>query len=90
MAERCERTDLLVDQCAHCRGDEDRPQRRASRPFPAAFVGSCAIGLDFVDEGDEIVMVDGEASHADCARAEGIDVPDAAQPQEGEVHDFFD
>jgi hypothetical protein len=90
-AERCERTDLLVDQCAHCRGEEAPRRSRASRPFPAAYVGSCALGLDFIDEGDTIVMIDGQASHHECAVEAGqIEDNDDSDPPEGEIHDFFD
>lgn len=87
MAERCERTDLLVNQCAHCRGDEDKGLPRTSRPFEAAYPGSCSVDLDYIDEGDMIVMVDGAAAHEQCARDAGYDVPDPSP--KGEVDDFF-
>jgi hypothetical protein len=54
-AERCERTELLVTDCAHCRGNDQTPneqaaaerdqtrQRLASDPrwFPAQYPGKC-------------------------------------------------
>lgn len=87
MAERCERTDLLVDQCAHCRGDEDKGLPCTSRPFGARYPGSCSVDLDYIDEGDMIVMVDGAAAHEQCARDAGYDVPD--DEEEVGIDDFF-
>lgn len=87
MPERCERTDLLVDQCAHCQGHEKQPEKRTSRPFEAAYPGSCSVDLDYIDEGDMIIMVDGAAAHEQCARDAGYDVPEPKE--EGEVDDFF-
>jgi hypothetical protein len=65
---------------------------RVSRPFAAQWHGSCALDMDFIDEGDEIVMIDGEASHVECARDAGLipDPDDEREPEEGEVGDFFD
>lgn len=37
----------------------------SSHPFPAAYSGECG-GGDTIDEGDLIVMDDGEAWHEDC------------------------
>ncbi len=45
MTARCERSDLLVDQCAHCRGDELSPASDWVIALPlwrARFDGVCA------------------------------------------------
>lgn len=39
----------------------------ASRPFPASYDGECAECDGAIYEGDDIVMLDGEALHEDCA-----------------------
>ena len=41
MTARCELTELLTDQCAHCRHIPDPPARRIGRPFRAAYTGHC-------------------------------------------------
>lgn len=41
MAERCDVTDLLAEQCAHCRKLPDPPLRELGRPFPAEYDGRC-------------------------------------------------
>ncbi|MEU4578977.1 hypothetical protein [Nonomuraea sp. NPDC023979] len=72
MAERCERTELFVDQRAHCRGmTEPAPERPRSRPwFPAAFPGCCAECLDTFDEGD-LIRSDGAGGWiADCCEGD--------------------
>jgi hypothetical protein len=38
---RCRLTELLVDQCAHCRQLPDPPPRRTGRPFRSAYTGHC-------------------------------------------------
>lgn len=42
--ERCERSDLLASQCAHCRGDvlESEPDFVVVARFPAKYAGVCA------------------------------------------------
>jgi|1185.fasta_scaffold201407_2 glycosylphosphatidylinositol transamidase (GPIT) subunit GPI8 len=66
-----------------------------SRPFTAAFNSSCEAG-DYIDEGDEIVMIDGEAWHVTCAIDADLlneieDESKSSKPvQEGEVGDYFD
>lgn len=85
MGKRCELTDLLEDHCAHCQGHLKRERERPSRPFPASFPGPCG-NLDFIDEGDEIVMHEGQAWHVECARDAGILSDDE---DEDEVDDFF-
>jgi hypothetical protein len=41
MATRCENTELLVEQCAHCRRIPDPPTRTLGWPFAAAYRGWC-------------------------------------------------
>lgn len=67
--ERCERTELLVDQCAHCRGHADpaaealaaeRLDRHAEDPedairIPARFAGRCPSCGEHIHPGDTIV-----------------------------------
>jgi len=56
MAERCERTELLVDQCAHCRGvTEPAPARTVLGPwFPAGYPGWCSGCGQVFGQGDMI------------------------------------
>jgi hypothetical protein len=51
------------------------PKTKSSRPFIAGFGSECG-GLDDIDEGDDIVMWDGEAWHVTCAIEAGAEVPD--------------
>jgi hypothetical protein len=37
----CETTELIVEQCAHCRGIPDPPPRALGHPFAAAHSGRC-------------------------------------------------
>lgn len=60
-AERCERTELLVDQCAHCRGNDQTVQEQADaeraelrkrlardpRWFPSQYAGRCICDKPF-------------------------------------------
>jgi hypothetical protein len=39
--QRCEITELLADQCAHCRRIPDPPPRTLGRPFRAVYAGRC-------------------------------------------------
>ncbi len=48
---------------------------KTSRPFEARFDGPCGNCDGGIEEGDSIVMFDGEAFHEMCARAEGLTVP---------------
>lgn len=54
---RCDLTDLLVDQCAHCQGHTDTAPEKAERtglPIPARYPGACThCGQPFA-EGDPI------------------------------------
>lgn len=78
-SERCERTDLLVEQCAHCRGHDEegsRPREKTGPRFAALFRSPCG-GADDIEAGDEIVMWRGEAWHAECAEADGVEAPAA-------------
>ncbi|WP_432846006.1 hypothetical protein ACQPXB_36035 [Amycolatopsis sp. CA-161197] len=49
--ERCERTELPKDSCAHCRPGGDRPPSKVdnrARLFTASYPGNCAVcGLSF-------------------------------------------
>jgi hypothetical protein len=37
-----------------------------SRPFNAGFDSDCEAGGDSIEEGDRIVIADGEPSHVEC------------------------
>lgn len=77
MTERCERTELLVDDCAHCRGHKSIEEQVAderiqlgearTRWFNAIYPGKCAgCGTPF-DEGNLIHGVPGHAGWvAEC------------------------
>jgi hypothetical protein len=41
MADRCSVTELIVEQCAHCRRIPDPPKRLLGRMFTSAFAGRC-------------------------------------------------
>lgn len=66
---RCDLTDLLVDQCAHCRKHDldfdpaaldegielvDRDQSEYGPPFPAQYPGRCTDCGQRIHEGDTI------------------------------------
>jgi hypothetical protein len=55
VADRCDLTELLVDQCSHCRGDELQSETTDRGPwFTAAYPGACSrCGTGF-EPGDEI------------------------------------
>lgn len=79
--ERCPLTELLVDECAHCRKlpdaevdddpfDDPAPPRRAGQAaswFRAAYPGACSSCGDGFDEGD-VIRADGEGGYEmrDC------------------------
>lgn len=70
--ERCDRTDLYMDQCAHCRGHDDmrRPQEPEpgpkGRPFQAAYAGRCS-SCDERFEAFAYIRADGEGKwEAEC------------------------
>jgi hypothetical protein len=44
------------------------------RPIAATYVSRCPICDESIDEGDEIVSVDGDWVHAFCAEDEGYEV----------------
>lgn len=50
---RCERTDLPVFMCAHCRG-EDLPKPDPLRWFTVRFPGACVACGHPIEPGDEI------------------------------------
>lgn len=57
MTDRCDLTDLLVDQCAHCRKD-DAPELddiQIQRTFTATYAGRCALEVRHkIEVGDRI------------------------------------
>jgi hypothetical protein len=61
--ERCERTDLLKRDCAHCRpaSNIDVPHhrhiRRSRNGFPARYPSTCCECHDSIDAGEYIVSV---------------------------------
>ncbi len=75
MADRCDITDLLTDQCAHCRPPV--PQDRSSSPgdlgpvFDARYAGVCSEGGDRIHVGDRIRSsgVEGAYAHDECLDA---------------------
>lgn len=57
--DRCSLTELLVDQCGHCRTPESaaRTDRRFTRPgpwFPASYAGECDTCGEEFEPGDQI------------------------------------
>lgn len=55
---RCELTELLTDQCAHCRGLADpQPLRTLGRPIAARYEGYCRACRSPYGEGDTIQRV---------------------------------
>ncbi len=66
---RCELTELLVDQCAHCRGIPDPQPLRLRPAFVALYAGGCySCGLPY-PAGERIrsAIVDGETVYvAEC------------------------
>jgi hypothetical protein len=67
MAEpRCDRTDLLVSACAHCRGHDDLPGRVDALSPPEAWTRArydydrgCPVCHGCVSAGDRIALCDG-------------------------------
>jgi hypothetical protein len=64
VTERCERTDLLVDQCAHCTGRDGGESAEAERlkrlltrrhVFPARYAGACSKCGEHFGEGAPII-----------------------------------
>lgn len=56
---RCERTELLADQCAHCRGLADpEPIRTLGRPITARYAGRCRDCRGTYAEGDTVQRVE--------------------------------
>lgn len=82
--ERCERTELLVVDCAHCRGNDQTPdeqvatERRQTRArlvgdprwFPAQYPGKCERCAERFTVGDLIRMDPGRGWIADCCGTE--------------------
>lgn len=73
-AGRCVVTDLVVEQCAHCRAVTARQNRALfedptsphGEAFPASYPGRCVHGDDDIEEGDLIVRTSDGYSHEDC------------------------
>ncbi|WP_214103200.1 hypothetical protein [Acrocarpospora catenulata] len=66
MADRCELTELIREQCAHCRPAPPPEPRLYGRWFAAQFPGDCAGCGERFEEGDEIRW-DGEGGYlAEC------------------------
>jgi hypothetical protein len=64
MSDRCDITDLLVDQCAHCRKLPDPvPPARAGPPITAAWPGRCANCKRPFDAGDRIRRLGDDGSY---------------------------
>jgi hypothetical protein len=78
---RCGRTDLLVEQCAHCRPRADSPPPidgvRLGGAFIARYPGRCALCPRRIDVGDWIAPALDEDDDADgyvcahCIAGEG-------------------
>lgn len=66
----CERTDLLVEQCSHCRGLDERPRvpRWSGSEREAMYPGSCACCGQHFPAGTLIALgdVDGDGGDAWC------------------------
>jgi hypothetical protein len=65
MSARCELTDLLVEQCAHCRPVEPKPEKVGPR-IVAQYNGYCPECGDGIDQGDTIVRTDDGWVHENC------------------------
>lgn len=68
---RCEKTDLYVSQCAHCRPPAAEPAVVAvSAPFQANWPSECVALCDrSIQAGDIIVRADGGGyAHKECVR----------------------
>lgn len=73
---RCEKTELFVRECAHCRAGTSHPKPRPqpsraykseySREFPASFDSDCGGCGGDIEEGDMIRMGPDGATCVDC------------------------
>lgn len=80
LRERCDRTDLLVSDCDHCRRPKSPPapvtpgleeldfgdQGDVGPVFTARYYSDCPECGNKVEPGDQARMVDGEATHEEC------------------------
>lgn len=68
MSERCELSDLPVEQCA-CRvhGPHEEPATDSARFFRARYQGVCSGCEHRVFPGDLIMMVEDRPCHEECA-----------------------
>lgn len=66
---RCDRTDLLIDECAHCRPRAYSPPPighvRLGGIFAARYPGACALCMRRIESGDWIAPVLDDADDAD-------------------------
>lgn len=67
---RCERTELLVSQCAHCRPAPPKPVYEIAYRFEAAYDGTCGVCEEPIEAGENIGRIDGENLYAcpSCCR----------------------
>ncbi|HEY9474349.1 MAG TPA: hypothetical protein VIS06_10920 [Mycobacteriales bacterium] len=66
--ERCDWTDLLVDQCAHCRPDPPQPAADVvEATAQAQFNSRCPVCENWIWPGDPIALVDGVWVCEECA-----------------------
>jgi hypothetical protein len=56
-AERCEKTELLVAECAHCTYGDARPEQVPGHVFAARYPGVCTECEGQIHLGDWIVAV---------------------------------
>lgn len=91
MSDRCSVTELLVEQCAHCRPPApaadpfDEPTPKLGSSFEARYPGQCSDCGDRFDAGDEIRSdLSGGYICADCAE----DQADEARLNDRAVRDW--
>jgi hypothetical protein len=64
--DRCEKTELLVAECAHCRPQPEPEPHDIGPVFDGVYRGEC-YGCDtHIDPGDKIRAVDGWYVHEGC------------------------
>lgn len=80
MSARCDLTDLLVDQCAHCLGHEDQKLNerigavRIHQRMEAKYQGPCALDCGGrIEVGDFIGRTDAGWACPRCVHLHGVD-----------------